>query len=45
MKTRRPGPSGARERAGRRARRWYTDTLTLRAVTFPVYAVEDWPAG
>ena len=34
----------ARERAEQRVQRWYANTLTLRAVTFPVYAAEDWPA-
>ncbi len=34
----------ARERAERRVQRWYENKLTLRAVTFPVYAVEGWPA-
>lgn len=33
----------ARERAEHRVQRWYANTLTLRAVTFPVYAVENWP--
>jgi hypothetical protein len=36
--------SVARERVEQRAARWYADNLTLRAVTFPVYAVENWPA-
>ena len=34
----------ARERAEWRVQRWYENKLTLRAVTFPVYAVEGWPA-
>jgi len=34
----------ARALAQQRAQRWYSDKLTLRAVTFPVYAVEGWPA-
>lgn len=27
-----------------RAQRWYSDTMTLRAATFPIYAAEGWPA-
>jgi hypothetical protein len=27
-----------------RAQRWYENKLTLRAVTFPIYAAEGWPA-
>ena len=34
----------ARERAERRVQQWYANQLTLRAVTFPVYAAEEWPA-
>jgi hypothetical protein len=34
----------ARYRAELRVQRWYEDKLTLRAVTFPIYAAEDWPA-
>ena len=34
----------ARARADWRVQRWYTDTMTLRATTFPIYAAEDWPA-
>jgi hypothetical protein len=34
----------ARWRAERRVQRWYENTLTLRAVTFPVYAADGWPA-
>ncbi len=34
----------ARARAEQRVHRWYANTLTLRAVTFPVYAAEGWPA-
>jgi len=33
-----------RARAQMRAQRWYSDTLTLSAVTFPIYAAERWPA-
>jgi hypothetical protein len=34
----------ARVRAEQRAQRWYANKLTLRAVTFPIYAAEGWPA-
>jgi hypothetical protein len=34
----------ARERAEERLQRWYSDTMTIRAVTFPIYAAEGWPA-
>lgn len=34
----------ARVLAERRAQRWYSDTMTLRAVTFPIYVAEGWPA-
>jgi hypothetical protein len=34
----------ARAQAHARAQRWYSDTMTLRAVTFPIYAAERWPA-
>lgn len=34
----------ARAKAERRVQRWYADTMTLRAVTFPIYAAESWPA-
>jgi hypothetical protein len=34
----------ARVAAERRVQRWYRDKLTLRAVTFPIYAAEGWPA-
>jgi hypothetical protein len=34
----------ARARAHARKQRWYSDTMTLRAVTFPIYAAERWPA-
>jgi hypothetical protein len=34
----------ARARAEQRVQRWYSDTMTLRAVTFPIYAAEGWPA-
>jgi hypothetical protein len=34
----------ARIRAEEAAQRWYSDTMTLRAVTFSIYAVEGWPA-
>jgi hypothetical protein len=29
--------------ASARAQRWYANTLTLRAVTFPIYVAEGWP--
>ena len=34
----------ARARAHERTQRWYSDTMTLRALTFPVYAAEGCPA-
>jgi hypothetical protein len=34
----------ARARAHMRAQQWYSDTMTLRAVTFPLYAAEHWAA-
>jgi hypothetical protein len=34
----------ARHRAEARARKWYSDTMTLRGVSFPIYAAENWPA-
>lgn len=34
----------ARHRAEARVQKWYADTLTLRGVTFPIYAAENWPA-
>jgi hypothetical protein len=34
----------ARVLAEQRVQRWYSDTMTLRAVTFPIYAAEGWPA-
>jgi hypothetical protein len=34
----------ARVLADQRAQRWYSDTMTLRAVTFPIYAAEGWSA-
>lgn len=34
----------ARAQAHARAQRWYSDTMTLRAVTFPIYAAERWRA-
>jgi hypothetical protein len=34
----------ARARAHMRTQRWYSNTMTLRAVTFPIYAAERWPA-
>ena len=34
----------ARSRAEQRVQRWYANKLTLRAVRFPVYAAEGWPA-
>jgi hypothetical protein len=34
----------ARADAERRLQRWYSDTMTVRAATFPIYAADDWPA-
>jgi hypothetical protein len=34
----------ARVLADQRAQRWYADTMTLRAVTFAIYAADGWPA-
>jgi hypothetical protein len=34
----------ARQRAEARVRKWHSDTMTLRGVTFPIYAAESWPA-
>jgi hypothetical protein len=34
----------AREREHARVGRWYANSMTLRALTFPVYAAEGWPA-
>ncbi|MGO9821708.1 MAG: hypothetical protein ACLPTJ_13795 [Solirubrobacteraceae bacterium] len=34
----------ARSRAERGVQRWYQNKLSLRAVTFPVYAADGWPA-
>jgi hypothetical protein len=34
----------ARARDHARVGRWYSNTMTLRALTFPVYAAEGWPA-
>jgi len=34
----------ARIRAEQAAQRWYANKMTLRAVTFPIYAAEGWPA-
>jgi hypothetical protein len=34
----------ARVRAEWRKRRWHSDVATLRAVSFPIYAAESWPA-
>lgn len=34
----------AREHAEWRVQRWYEDTMTLRGVTFPIYAAEGWAA-
>jgi hypothetical protein len=34
----------ARHRAEARVQKWYSDTMTLRGVTFPIYAAEDWRA-
>ncbi|MEO6858723.1 MAG: hypothetical protein ABI323_09065 [Solirubrobacteraceae bacterium] len=33
----------ARVRAEHHVQRWYANKLTLRAVTFPIYAAEGWP--
>jgi hypothetical protein len=32
----------ARHRAEARVQKWYSDTMTLRGVTFPIYAAERW---
>jgi hypothetical protein len=34
----------ARVRAEQAKQRWYSDKITLAAVTFPIYAAEGWPA-
>ncbi len=34
----------ARIRAEEAVQRWYSDKITLMAVTFPIYAAEGWPA-
>jgi hypothetical protein len=34
----------ARHRAEARVRKWHSDAMTLRGVTFPIYAAETWPA-
>ncbi len=34
----------ARALADRRTQQWYSHAMTLRAVTFPIYAAEGWPA-
>jgi hypothetical protein len=34
----------ARDRLEREAERWYSNKMTLTAVTFPIYAAEGWPA-
>jgi hypothetical protein len=34
----------ARARAEARVQRWYAETMLLRAVSFPIYAAEGWPA-
>lgn len=34
----------ARIRAEQAVQRWYSDKITLTAVTFPIYAAEGWPA-
>jgi hypothetical protein len=34
----------ARARAHQRKQRWLSDTLTLRATNFPIYAADGWPA-
>ena len=35
----------ARARAHARVGRWFSNTMTLRALTFPVYAADGWPAA
>lgn len=35
----------ARHRAEARVQKWYSDTMTLRGVGFPIYAAETWPAS
>ena len=43
--TRRPPASAVRvRRAHDRTQKWYLDALTLRGVTFPIYAAETWRA-
>jgi hypothetical protein len=34
----------ARHRAEARVQKWHSDTMTLRGVSFPIYAAEGWPA-
>jgi hypothetical protein len=34
----------ARARSEQAVQRWYSDKMTLMAVTFPIYAAEGWPA-
>ena len=34
----------ARIRAEQAAQRWYSNKITMMAVTFPIYAAEGWPA-
>jgi hypothetical protein len=34
----------ARHRGEARVQKWHSDTMTLRGVTFPIYAAETWPA-
>lgn len=34
----------ARAEAEQRLQRWYSDTMTIRAATFPIYAADGWPA-
>jgi hypothetical protein len=34
----------ARQRTEARVHKWYSDTMTLRGVSFPIYAAETWPA-
>src|SRR5205807_4312293 len=34
----------ARAQAEQQVQRWYSDTMTLRGVTFPIYAADGWPA-
>jgi hypothetical protein len=34
----------ARHRAEARVQKWYSDAMTLRGLSFPIYAAETWPA-